>query len=1049
LNPIPPQPERGLFAWMVDNHIVPNLLMLFLLVGGLYMSTRIKQEVFPEFEEDMVTVSVAYPGASPEEVEQGIIMAVEEAIRGLDGVKEVTATATEGMAVVNAELRTDVDDQKVFQDVQQEINRITTLPEDAEEPQVTLATHRHEVMTVELYGDVSEGVLREVVEQVRDRLLQNPQITQVDVVGGRAYEIQVEVPQKNLRAYGLTLEAVAKKIKAASVELPGGKIETAGGEILLRIKDRRDWAAQFARIPIVATAGGTMLYLEDIAQVREGFEETDLLGFYNGKRSIGLAVYRVGDQTPIGVSDAVRGAMAEIDPDLPPGISWKINHDRSDIYRQRLELLLKNAFMGLTLVLLLLGLFLEFRLAFWVTMGIPTSFLGGLLFLSAMDISINMISMFAFIVALGIVVDDAIVAGENIYEYRNQGMSIIQAAVSGARDVAVPVTFSILTNVAAFLPLCFIPGVMGKIWRVIPLVVITVFLISWVESLLILPAHLAPRNRGSENHPGRLSRWQQRFGRLLMRFIENGYGPFLKRCLRYRCLTLAVGIFVLTVVSAYVLSGRIGMILMPRIESDRAVVTAVLPYGTPYAETRAVHDQLTRAVEQVAQQHGGDRLLEGIFSLISENTVEISAYLTDPDIRPLSTARLSRLWREQTGPIPGLESLRFESDRGGPGSGAALTIELSHRDFEVLDRASADLAEKLAHFSVVKDINDGFTPGKQQMDFRIRPEGESLGLTSNEVARQVRNAFYGAEALRQQRGRNEVKVMVRLPESRRISEFDAESLLIFTPDGRFVPLMQVAQVERGRSYTAINRRDGRRTVTVTADVEPIGETSRVMATLNTIILPQLVRDYPGLSYGYEGRQADMKESMQNLFGGFVLAMLAVYFLLAIPFRSYSQPLIVMAAIPFGIVGAVVGHLIMGYNLSLMSMMGVIALSGVVVNDSLILVDYANRRRRAGESARDAIYSAGIRRFRPIILTTLTTFGGLAPMIFETSRQARFMIPMALSLGYGIVFATLISLLVVPALYLVAEDLRQSAGIRKVLRMVFNRRIEPSPFIDGK
>ena len=572
---------------------------------------------------------------------------------------------------------------------------------------------------------------------------------------------------------------------------------------------------------------------------------------------------------------------------------------------------------------------------------------------------------------------------------------------------------------------------MGKVWKVIPLVVISVFLISWVDSLLILPAHLALRNHSSERNPdGIFSRWQKRFARILTRFIENGYGPFLKTCLHYRWLTISVGLSLLVLVSAYVLSGRIGMILMPRIEADRAVVTAVLPYGSPYAETHAVQDQLTHAMEEVAKKNGGDKLVKGIFSLIDENTVEISAYLTDPGIRPLSTAQVSRLWREQTGPIPGLESLRFESDRGGPGSGAALTVELSHRDFAVLDLASAALAERLSQFAVVKDINDGYTPGKQQLDFMMSPEGESLGLTSSEVARQVRNAFYGAEALRQQRGRNEVKVMVRLPESRRMSEFDAESLLIFTPDGRFVPLMQVARVERSRSYTAINRRDARRTVTVTADLDPIGETGRVMTTLNNIILPQLARDYPGLSYAYEGRQADMKEGMKSLTGGFVLAVMALYFLLAIPFRSYTQPVIVMAAIPFGIVGAVLGHLIMGYNLSLMSMMGIIALSGVVVNDSLILVDYANRRQQMGEDPREAIYSAGVRRFRPIILTSLTTFGGLAPMIFETSRQARFMIPMALSLGYGIMFATVITLLLVPSLYLIVQDLGEFAGAKK-------------------
>ncbi len=1023
-----PPGARGLIAWAVENRVTPNLLMIFLLVGGLFMTTRIKQEVFPEFELDAVTVRVAYPGASPEEVEQGIILAVEEAIRGIDGVEEVTATASEGSGTVTAELLEDADGQRVYQDIRQEVDRITTLPEDTEQPQVTLVARRRQVLDLQLYGDVPERSLREVAEQVRDRLLQSPGITQVDLVGVRDYEVQVEVSQQSLRTYGLTLDEIARRIGAASVEAGGGKVETAGGGILLRVKDRRDWAREFARLPLVTTAAGAVVHLEDIARVREGFEDADRFGSFNGVRSVGLDVYRVGAQTPIGVSDAVHAAMADIEPDLPPSVRWAVNRDRSELYRQRLELLLKNAFLGLALVLGLLGIFLEMKLAFWVTLGIPVSFLGGLLFLPAMGVSINMISMFAFIVALGIVVDDAIVAGENIYEYRSQGMTLAEAAIQGARDVKLPIAFSILTNVVAFLPLYFIPGTIGKIWKVIPLVVITVFLISWVESMLILPAHLAhttskPHSRAT----AALHRWQQGFSRLVSRFIEGLYGPFLAACLRWRLLTVATGVAMLLAIAGYVRSGRIGMILMPRVESDRAVVTATLPLGSPGTRVAAVGDRLVQAAVRVAEANGGDRLVVGILTEVDEHQEEVTAYLTEPGIRPLSTAQMTRRWREEGGTVPGLTSLRFQSDRGGPGSGAALTVELSHRDIGVLDRASAALAGRLAEFPNVTDIDDGYTPGKQQLTFSITAEGQSLGLTSREVARQVRSAFFGAEALRQQRGRNEVAVKVRLPEGERVSEYDVEGLMIATPAGTFVPLRQVAEVDRGRAYTTIRRRDGRRTVTVTADVEPIGETGRIQAALDDVILPQLTLDHPGLSHGYEGRQADMRESMQSLVGGFALALVAIYFLLAVPFRSYTQPVIVMTAIPFGIVGAVLGHVIMGYSLSVMSMMGIVALSGVVVNDSLVLIDYANRQRPLGASAREAIQAAGVRRFRPVLLTTLTTFGGLAPMIFETSRQARFMIPMAISLGFGILFASIIMLLIVPALYLVVEDVLGFVG----------------------
>jgi multidrug efflux pump subunit AcrB len=1007
---------------MTYNRVTPNLLMIFLLVGGILSSLTIKKEVFPEYELDQVTVRVAYPGASPEEVERGIILVVEEAVRGLEGVKELTATAAEGQGTVVIELLSDADQQKVYQEIKQEVDRIRTFPDDAEEPEVSLRTHRHEVLNIQFYGDTSEAALRETAEQVRDRLLQNPGITQVDLAGARAPEIHVDVPQEVLRTYNLTLDDIGRSIANASTEIPGGAVETGGGDILLRVSDRRDWAREFARIPIITTADGTLLLLEDIATVRESFEDSDRYATYNGQRTIGLDVYRVGDQTPVGVSRAVRDAMADIERDLPAGIGWDINRDSSEVYDQRLNLLLKNACMGLFLVLLLLGLFLEFKLAFWVTMGIPTSFLGGLLLLPVMGISINIISMFAFIVALGIVVDDAIVAGENIYEYRQRGYGLAKAAILGARNVGVPITYAILTNIAAFLPLYFVPGTMGKIWMVIPVVVITVFLISWVEALFILPAHLAhTRSTPTSSMTARLHHLQQRFSAAVSRFIDTRYRPFLELSIRWRGLTVAIGLAVLLVVISYVMSGRIGMILMPRVESDRAVVTAVLPAGSPLAAAQEVQAKLLRGIEEVAAANGGSGLLQGVYSLIDENQVGVTAYLTAPGVRPLNTGTVTRLWRDQVGPIIGLESLRYESDRGGPGGGGALTIELSHRDTATLNQASSRLAEQLADFAYIKDIDDGFSRGKEQLDFRIRPAGESLGLTSREIARQVRNAFAGSEALRQQRGRNEITVRVRLPENERSSEFNVENLMIRTPAGTFVPLFDVAEVERGRAYTTINRRDARRTNTVSADVEPIEQTSQILATLSSRVLPELVRDYPGLTYSYQGRQARMKESLDGLFSSFILALLAIYFLLAIPFRSYIQPIIVMLAIPFGVVGATLGHLLMGYSLSLMSMMGIVALSGVVVNDSLVLIDYANRQRLAGETARAAICAAGTRRFRPIILTTLTTFGGLAPMIFETSRQARFMIPMAISLGFGILFATLITLFLVPSLYLLVED----------------------------
>jgi len=558
---------KGPIGWMTLNKVMPNLLMIFLLLGGLYSALNIKKEVFPEFELDTISISVAYSGAGPEEVEQGIILVIEEAIQSVEGIDEISSTASEGSGRVTAELLDNADRMKVLQEIKQEIDRVSTFPGDAEEPVVSLNSKKQEVLQLNFYGDVSQLVLRELGEQIRDRLLQQGDISQVDIVGARDLEILIEVSQDQLRAHGLSMSSVAAAIKSASVEIPGGEIKTKAGEILLRVKDRRVGAVEFSRIPIITVDDGTVLHLGDIAQVVEGFEDSDRLVTFNSKPTIALNVYRVGDETPVGVAKSVRAAMVEIEPDLPPGIEWKINKDQSETYKQRLDLLLKNAGIGLVLVFILLGLFLEIKLAFWVTMGIPISFLGSTLFLPGFDVSINMISMFAFIVALGIVVDDAIIAGENIFEYRQKNMGVVEASIMGAKDVAIPITLSILTNIAAFLPILFVPGVTGKVWKVIPIVVITVFIVSWVESLFILPAHLA--HSGSNGRIfGFFNRLQQGVSQGVRYFIETVYGPLLHCFLRFRYLTFALGVVVLFIIFGYVFSGRIGMILMPRVEAD-------------------------------------------------------------------------------------------------------------------------------------------------------------------------------------------------------------------------------------------------------------------------------------------------------------------------------------------------------------------------------------------------------------------------------------------------------------------------------------------------
>lgn len=1023
--------QKGPIAWMAGHSIPANLLMLVLLVGGFIFSLQVKKEVFPDFDLDYVNITVPYPGASPEEVERGIILALEEALQGVNGIQELTATANEGVGRVTLEMIEGEDIQRFSQDIQSRVDRITSFPEDTERPAVTIIQHKRYVVSLALYGNHSQAILRETAEEIRDQLLQDSGITLVELVGVKNLEISIEIPQDRLRTYNLTLDRVARTIRQSAVELPGGVIRSEGGDILIRMKERREFGHEFEKIPIITTSDGTEVLLEDIAVIKDGFEETDDFATYNGNPAILIDVFRVGDQTPIKVSDTANKIVADIRPTLPPGLFLELRSDRSDIYRQRMNLMLRNGYIGLALVFILLAIFLEPRLAFWVSLGIPISLLGSFFLLPAMDVSINIISMFAFIITLGIVVDDAIVAGENMYYHRQLGKSWSQAAVQGTQEIATPVIFSILTNVVAFMPLLFVSGFMGKIFRQIPVVVISVFLISLVESLLILPAHIGHRRN---REPSGLFGWfyhrQQQFGTFFLHLIRTRYGPFLAFVLRNRYITMSIGIFILIVTVGYVNSGRMGFELFPKLESDYAKVTATLPYGTATQKTRAIQEKLVRAAQEVAAENGGDKLVEGIFARINANQTSIRVYLTPPDVRPVSTAAITRAWRKRVGRLSGLESIKFESDAGGPGRGSVVSVELSHRKVEVLAEASASVAKALGFFPNVTDIDDGFSFGKQQIDFRIRPEASRLGLNAQNIARQLRYAYYGTEALRQQRGRNEVKVMVRRPKSERISEQNLEDMILRTPTGGEIPLLEAVTISRGRAYTTIKRRDSRRVVSVTADVRPRSQSGQVIEALKAETLPMLKAQFPGLNYSFEGRQADRRESMSSLTNGLLMAMVVIYAMLAIPFNSFTQPLIIMLSIPFGIVGAVFGHLIMGYSLSVMSMFGVVALSGVVINDSLILIDFANRRLRAGSSCFEAICESGIHRFRPILLTTLTTFGGLTPMIFETSRQARFLIPMAISLGFGILFATVITLILVPSLYLIFDDIKHLVRTEK-------------------
>ncbi len=743
--------------------------------------------------------------------------------------------------------------------------------------------------------------------------------------------------------------------------------------------------------------------------------------------SVDLDIFRIGVQSPLEIDAAVQKVLKDFARTLPAGVKTRIDSSSARDFDERLSLLLENGVMAVIIVLAILTLFLEFRLAFWIMVGMSISFVGGILFLPWIGESINMISMFAFIVVLGIVVDDAVVVGENIHEYREQGMSPMKAAIKGAQDISLPVTFSILTTIVAFLPVMFIPGTSGKFWWPLPAVVITVLLISLVEALFILPAHLAhlPKKRRSGPIRKKLFAWQQNIAKKLQSFIDTKYRPFLKQCLIHRYVTLVASLTLLIVTVGYSLSDHMGIITMPDVAADEIEAGVTLPVCTTRFAAAKIAAEITESTAQMFEQHNLERVAEGIKTNVRRgNFIDVEIVLKPPTERDMSAAEIIQLWRDQIGDIAGVDQITFEAERGPGGWRDDISVDLSHSNIEVLAEASKSFFDTMKTFTETRDVNDSYNKGKLQFDFELLPEARLLGLTSEDVGQQLRAAFYGALAMRQIRGTNEIEVRVKFPEDERRELKTLEEFVVRTPDGIEVPLEDIAVIKTGEAFINIDRRDGRRVITVGMDVEPPRALNRVLDAIQSDVLPKLQADYPGLTYSFEGSQAEMRESTGALWSGFSLAMIVVYSLLAIAFRSYLQPIIVMSAIPFGIVGAVMGHILLGYDLSLISLMGVVALAGVVVNDSLIMVDYANRKAAKDLSPFDAIHQAGLRRFRPILLTTITTFGGLTPIILETSSQANQLIPMAISLGFGIVFATAIILVIVPCLYLVLNDAKE-------------------------
>ena len=1023
-----------MIAWFARNHVAANLLMITILLLGLVsLKTRIPLEVFPEFTLDRVTVTMSLPGSTPEDAERGLATRIEEAVSDLEGVDEITSRSQEGSTTVYIDIESGYDPREMLADVKSRVDEISTFPIDAESPVISLDVHKRDVISLAIYGDFSERELRSYAERVRSDLLKSPQITQAELDGVRNYEVSIELSQDQLRKYDLTLEQIANRIENSSLDLSGGNIRAQGGDILIRSRGQAYHYDQFADIVIKTGPDGDQLRLRDIARLSDGFEETGIRTRFNGQPASIVSVYRIGKQSAIEVADAVKAYADEMQPQLPQGLSLSYWEDDSVVVKSRIRTLLTNAVQGGILVLLLLTLFLRPSIAFWVFLGIPVSFMGAFLLMPVFGVTLNLISLFGFILVLGIVVDDAIVTGENVYSHLRRSENSLQAAINGTQEVAVPVTFGVLTTIAAFMPIAFIEGVRGELFAQIPVVVIPVLLFSLIESKFVLPAHLKHIKIRKNEESGRLARFQRGFADGFERVVLRYYQPLLRVALahRYTTLTLFTGVFVLIV--TMIASGWTHFVFFPKVQSDTARVSLTMPAGTPFDITDRYVVRIADAARTLQQRYtlpDGRSVVQNIYASTGawgdaeRGYVRLELEPSEKRGGLVSTSKLVNEWREMVGAVPGAETLTYRAEIGR--SSDPIDIQLNSDNINDLERMADAVRTRLKSYPTIFDIADNLSDGKQELRLELNEQGVALGLTRSDLIRQVRQHIYGIEVQRIQRGRDDIRVMVRLPRTERSSVDDLRNITINTSQGP-VQLADVAQMIADKSPSVIYRTNLHRTVNVTADMDKQATNATVLQRELTEFLDQLTLQYPGSSYSLEGEAREQADSFGSLAIGLVLVMFAIYGLLAIPFGSYLQPLIVMSVIPFGAIGAVVGHWIMGMDLTIMSLLGVMALIGVVVNDSLVLVEFINQTRRKAQNSAEATYeavlNAGVARFRPVMLTSMTTFIGLMPLLFEKATQAQFLIPMAVSLGFGILFATFITLIMVPVNFMLLEDLK--------------------------
>jgi multidrug efflux pump subunit AcrB len=1023
-------PKTGVIAWFARNPVAANLLMLVIICVGLGSAYTIQRAMFPAFEFELIFVTVPYPGAAPEEVEQGVIMKVEEAINDLDGIKRVESDSFESMGRLMIEPQDGVPVNKLFNDIQNRIDGISTFPEQAEEPVIQLPELLFPTLTIQISGPLDERSMKALADEMRRELLTLPEVSAADVVGARDYEIGVEISEQLLREYHLTLNDVADTIAASSLDLPSGSVQTRNGDIMLRTLGQAYVQRDFENIVLKTWPDGTRLLLGDIATIEDGFVDAKGFAMFNGQYSLGVNVFSMGKQDIIDTADAAKAYVEEKRLKLPEGVTLDIWSDATYYLKERLSMMLKNLAIGALLVFITLALFLEIKLAFWVMLGIPISFLGAMAIINTpyIDASLNMISIFGFILVLGIVVDDAIIMGESAYTETERHGHSIDNVIQGVYRVATPATFGVLTTIVAFTPTLFVQGVFAPMAAACGWVVILCLVFSLVESKWILPAHLAHSKPTRNRVLLYVDHIQEEVNSALRRFVQGPYRRLVSRCVANRYLTLAVFLSLLIMATGLLAGGVVRTVLSPHTPGEFFSVELRMADGSPEESTVEAVTHIIESLDRVDQKYRLENNTDqGLIAYVSAFGFDringrIDVELSKQDTRTMSNEDVLHHWREEVGRIHGADVLGFKS-ADGPNFGPNVAFDLKHSNFDTLRKAAEELEEKLRHYDGLSDIRNGASDTRAEFHIDLLPQGEALGLSRYHLGSQVRHAFYGAEAQRIQRGIDEIKVMVRYPRADRENVASLNNMFIRTPAGDEVPFETVAKLDVQQGLLKSTRIDFQRAAEVTAEADiAIVEPAQVMADLEKNILPELIAKYPGLTWDISGMAEEETKMAVSMGVGFALALFGIYALLAIPTHSYLQPLIIMGVIPFGIIGSIIGHWAMGYDMSMMSVMGIIALSGVVVNDSLILVDYVNKSTADGQDKYAAIIDAGCRRFRAIMLTSATTFLGLGPMLLERSAQAQFMIPMAISLAFGIVFATVITLLLVPSLYMILDDL---------------------------